>query len=128
MWRIEADREKRVAQILATDTTREQLADALWCAEDCVRHLVERTSLLNDRISKLRTEFDRMDKWHSAELMAETDENRKLRELVRDLLQPILADGFDCYGCVHEDCDGMQYTDRCRLLDQARELGVEVEE
>ena len=56
------------------------------------------------------------------------DENAKLRELVRDLLQPILADGFDCYGCVHEDCDGMQYTDRCRLLDQARELGVEVEE
>ena len=83
MGRIETEREKRVAQILATDTTREQLADALWCAEDCVRHLVERTSLLNDKISKLRTEFDKMDKWHSAELMAETDENRKLRELVR---------------------------------------------
>lgn len=55
-------------------------------------------------------------------------ENAKLRKLAHDLLQPILADGFDCYGCVHEDCDGMRYTDRCKLLDRACELGVEVKE
>jgi hypothetical protein len=54
-------------------------------------------------------------------------ENAKLREFAHDLLQPILAEGFDCYGCVHEDCDGMQHTDRCKLLDRARELEVEVE-
>ena len=111
MWRIEADREKRVAQILATDTTREQLADALWCAEDCVRRLVERTSLLNDKISKLRTEFDKMDKWHSAELMAETDENRKLRELVTDLWE---------YIYIGTSQDGQS------LHDRTRELGIEV--
>ncbi len=62
-----------------------------------------------------------------AEMKRFRAENAKLRELAHDLLQPILADGFDCYGCVHEDCNGMQYTDRCRLLDQARELGVEVD-
>ena len=111
MGRIETDREKRVAQILATDTTREQLADALWCAEDCVRHLVERTSLLNDKISKLRTEFDKMDKWHSAELMAETDENRKLRELVTDLWE---------YIYIGTSQDGQS------LHDRTRELGIEV--
>ena len=116
MGRIETDREKRVAQILATDTTREQLADALWCAEDCVRRLVERTSLLNDRISKLRTEFDRMDKWHSAELMAETDENRKLRELVAEL-----------YECSRQiGCDRCGYKDGCAMFDRMARLGIEV--
>lgn len=53
-------------------------------------------------------------------------ENAKMRDFVHDLLQLILADGFDCYGCIHEDCNGMQYTDRCKLLDRACELGVEV--
>ncbi|MBQ9006731.1 MAG: hypothetical protein IJ092_10225 [Atopobiaceae bacterium] len=55
-------------------------------------------------------------------------ENAKLRELAHDLLQPILAEGFDCYGCVYEDCcDGMLYTDTCKLLDRAHELRVEVD-
>jgi len=62
----------------------------------------------------------------NGEVLRLVGENVKLREFAHDLLQPILADGFDCYGCVHEDCDGMQYTDRCKLLDQARELGIEV--
>ena len=54
-------------------------------------------------------------------------ENSKLRELVHDLLQPISADGFDCYGCVREDCNGrLLYTGRCKLLDRARKLGVRV--
>lgn len=64
----------------------------------------------------------------NGEILRLVGENAKLRELVHDLLQPILADGFDCYGCVHEDCDGMQYTDKCKLLDRARELGIEVNE
>ena len=109
MGHIETDREKRVAQILETDTTREQLADALWCAEGCVRRLVERTSLLNDQISKLRTEFDKMDRWHSAELAAETEQNRKLRELV-DYVTPIAW-----------------YAASERERDHMRELGVEVQ-
>lgn len=55
-------------------------------------------------------------------------ENTKLREFAHDLLQPILAEGFDCYGCVYEDCcDGMLYTDTCKLLDRAHELRVEVD-
>jgi len=53
-------------------------------------------------------------------------ENAKLRELAHDLLQLIMAEGFDCYGCVYEDeCEGMRYMERCRLLDRACELGVE---
>ena len=116
MGHIETDREKRVAQILATDTTREQLADALWCAEDCVRRLVERTSLLNDKISKLRTEFDKMDKWHSAELMAETDENRKLRELVADMWRELAA------ACAEQVTS---HETLRKVSDRMRELGVD---
>lgn len=71
--------------------------------------------------------------WHAiAESRGQTidrlaRENAKLQDLVHDLLQPILADGFDCYGCTYDDCNGMQYTDRCKLLDRACELGVEVD-
>lgn len=59
-------------------------------------------------------------------MMESADTICELRKLAHDLLQPILAEGFDCYGCVYEDdCEGMRYTDRCMLLDRAQKLGVE---
>lgn len=59
-------------------------------------------------------------------MMESADTICELQKFAHDLLQPILAEGFDCWGCVHEDCcEGMRYTDRCKLLDRACELGVE---
>lgn len=34
---METEKSKRIEQILATDVTREQLAEALWCAESSQR-------------------------------------------------------------------------------------------
>lgn len=65
---LKTEKGKRIEQILATDVTREQLAEALWCAEDSQRM------------------------WHGCaeenrnfRLKAEA-ENAKLRELVRCLV------------------------------------------
>lgn len=100
--------------------TAEELKDTLNDIERDVYDGVD----LGDMFTKAYVLADELGE--SIDKLSEEDE--KLRELVHDLLQPVLADGFDCYGCVHEDCNGMQYTDRCKLLNRARELGVEVDD
>ena len=86
---METEKGKRIKQILATDVTREQLAEALWCAESSQRM------------------------WHgcaeenrSFRLKAE-DENAKLRELVRDMWE---------YTYIGTAQDGQSLHDRTREL------------
>lgn len=100
-----------------------------------VHNLVDYVNKLEAENAKLRTEFDKMDKWHSAELQAEMAENAKLRELVAayDSALHRLCDQtqghVDCDGCIL----GKDYRneDIC-ALDELRDsimgLGVEVEE
>jgi hypothetical protein len=58
-----------------------------------------------------RAEFDKMDKWHSAELQAAMAENAKLRELVQELYED-QCDESDCW----------------KYRDRLSELGIEVDE
>ena len=118
--------------------TRRMLCDMVAQRESDLEDVMAENDRLWKRVRKLETanldvtarltdyigQYDPTDAF-VAEVKAA---NAKLRELVHDFLQLILAEGFDCYGCVHENCcDGMQYTDRCKLLDRARALGVEVD-
>lgn len=68
---METEKGKRIEQILATDVTREQLAEALWCAESSQRMWRERAE--ENRSFRLKAE----------------DENAKLRELLRDMWEYI---------------------------------------
>lgn len=126
---IETDKEKRVAQILATDATREQLADALWCAEGCVRSLVERTSLLNDKISKLREELAKWERLAAGIDLPEYPvtqfkpkdlecENAKLREMAVDM-----------YAVISRNNSWWDWArkDTRRFADRMRNLGIEVD-
>lgn len=64
---METEKGKRIEQILATDVTREQLAEALWCAESSQR--MWHGCAEENRSFRLRAEA----------------ENTKLRELVHDM-------------------------------------------
>jgi len=46
-----------------------------------------------------------------------------LRELVKDLLKPITAEGFDCYGCKYDEWSDCR--EGCVLVERARQLGIE---
>ena len=75
-----------------------------------------------DESEKLREEFDKMDKWHSAELIAAMKENAKLRQLVRDMWHDArLLDA-------NSHMDGMRLSDSKAedYMRRMRELGVEV--
>lgn len=75
---------------------------------------------LDDENAKLREEFDKMDVWHSKELLAAIDENAKLRELARDMHRAIacLIVLGGAYVERHED-------ELCAFDDRVRELGVD---
>ena len=47
-----------------------------------------------------------------------------LMELVKDLLKPITARGFDCYGCRYDEWDDCR--EGCVLVERARKLGIEI--
>lgn len=74
--------------------------------------LERRIDELCAEVERLKSEFKKMDVWHSQELKAAMDENAKLRELV-DELYP-LAD----YGA-------MDASELDRAHDLMRELGVD---
>jgi hypothetical protein len=102
--RLEPDKDKRVAQILATDVTREQLAEDVWSMERI--HATQHDLIM--------------------ELM---DRNAKLREISADMLKCIkktkVSKAF-CWKCPHHrDIDELRSA--CFLADDARKLGIEVE-
>ena len=51
---METKKGKRIEQILATNVTREELAEALWCAEGSVRMWHECADALRCKNAKLR--------------------------------------------------------------------------
>jgi len=61
---------------------------ALRYAADTICQLRDDLQRANAENAKLRDEFDKMDKWHSAELIAEMDENAKLREELAKACDP----------------------------------------
>ena len=83
--------------------------------------------------AKLRDEFRKMDEWHSKELLAAIDENKKLRELVARMARVLKADDewrdpFYCnpycadqFRCRSDDCVEVL----CPIVEAMRELGVE---
>jgi len=85
-------------------------ADTIWQLRDGLQRA-------NAENAKLRDEFDKMDKWHSAELIAEMDENAKLRELAREACE--MARDFYNLGGTFNDLDD--------LLCEAARLGIEVD-
>lgn len=75
-----------------------------------------------DEIDSLRNEFRKMDEWHSKELLAAVDNNAKLRELVRDMLDVMLD-----YRCDIRMPNSLDYSNEPAVFkERARELGVEV--
>ena len=99
---IETEKGKRMEQILATGATREQLAEALWCAE---------------RSQSMWKEC--------AEKRGKT--NAKLRKYAEMFAK--VADEVGCDHCPYcdpdlcdEETDPMK--DGCRLYEELRELGV----
>ena len=96
--------------------TRRMLCDMVAQRESDLEDVMAENDRLWKRVRKLET--------------ANLDVTARLTDYIGqyDPTDAFVAEGFDCYGCVHENCcDGMQYTDRCKLLDRARELGVEVD-
>ena len=89
-----------------------------------VEHIDRTIAKLKAENGRLREEFDKMDVWHSKELLAAIDENKKLRELVRDYVNAPCTtcdcwdDNFRCWNYDGADCG---------LVARARELGVEVD-
>ena len=81
------------------------------------RHVAE----LERENEKLREEFDKMDKWHSAELIAAMKENAKLRELVRYIMHQCNDGNPRCDECIGWN-DG-----ECVALQRMREAGIEVD-
>lgn len=69
---------------------------------------------------KLREEFDRMDIWHSKELIAAWNENDKLQELVHFIMHQCNDGNPRC-----DECVGLN-NGECVVLQRMRELGVEV--
>lgn len=95
---METEKGKRMDQILATGVTREELAEALWCAESSVR-------MWNECADALR------------------NENAKLRELSKYAVLCTSGD-LRCRNCPYHGKDGEYMT--CRILFAAIELGIEV--
>ena len=54
--RVATERDERVAQILATSISREQLAEAMWCAEDTIRRRDDYEAWLRAELDELRSE------------------------------------------------------------------------
>lgn len=81
----------------------------------CLSDAAENARLIMGENAKLRDEFRKMDEWHSKELLAAIDENKKLRELVRHLRE-----------CTkHNTCALCDYAeDTCDFDYDMRELGV----
>ena len=92
---------------------------------------------MRERIRKLESEL--RDARHSLDRQSSRDvtltvererlnaENKKLMELVHDLVMLPSVPAFDCCGCRyerHHDCGVFG----CKLVERARELGIEVEQ
>ena len=106
--RLEPDKDRRVAQILATDVTREQLAEAVWSMERT--HAVQ-----HDLIMELMDSCNHL-----------KDRNYELRELVRDIerARKALCDELGHIDLACDDCPAWPICDT--LYDRMRELGIEV--
>lgn len=89
------------------------------------REMQASINALDDENAKLREEFDKMDEWHSKELLAAIDENKKLRELV-NVMAYCMQQDRDCDGCATNGADGVVTAPSgCDWLrDRMRELGV----
>jgi len=73
-----------------------EVASIMRKAADTIWQLRDDLQRTNAEYAKLRDEFDKMDKWHSAELIAEMDENAKLRKLAKRMyaaFQRVFPDG-----------------------------------
>lgn len=110
-----------------TPTQIARRSDALYA--DGTRGMTRRVlcDMVAQRESDLedaRAEFDKMDKWHSAELQAAMAENAKLRELVR------IAGTYCVNGLCGKDDGCPLYLGKpyCALHDRMRELGIKVDE
>lgn len=80
-----------------------------------VAAMEEQVAALERRNAELREEFDKMDVWHSRELLASEAENEKLRELVHDMWhEGAFEPGAYCAEAAP------------RLEERTRELGIEV--
>jgi hypothetical protein len=100
---METEKGKRMDQILATGVTREELAEALWCAESSVRMWNECADALRNENAELRKllvgAYKDMDEW-----------------------QKVIASS-DQWGYGKGCLDSL-----CELRDAMRELRVEVDE
>ena len=78
-------------------------------------------------LDEIDAEFDKMDKWHSAELQAAMAENAKLRELILDIWNDAIQfDGFWDY--VNDDGEVYREDELPHYQERMRELGIEVEQ
>ena len=62
---------------------------------------------------------------HNERLM---EENKRLRDLIHDLLRLPTAPAFDCFHCKYDEYDDCDYGRRCKLVERARDLGIEVDD
>ena len=103
--RIEPDKDRRVAQILATDVTREQLAETVWSMERT--HAVQ-----HDLIMELMDSCNHL-----------KDRNYELRDLIIDMSPDVFVacemceSGGDVRRCRDVSCRFKQFHDRMRWLE-----------
>ena len=76
-----------------------------------------------ERINSLVAEIGDLE-WRVPELTIKLAERDKL---LRDMLVCITVDGYDCYGCPIDECDGQDRMTSCLLVERARKMGIEVE-
>lgn len=108
-----------------TPTQIARRSDALYADGTCGmtrRVLCDMVAQREADLENARAEFDKMDKWHSAELQAEMADNAKLRELLHRLLVEYR------YLRVRPRKMYLQHEGRMRAIEEEmRELGVEVD-
>lgn len=118
-----------------TPTEKARRSDALHQGPDTRRVLCDMIANRESDLEELRAEFDKMDKWHSAELQAAMDENAKLRELAERAWKSAerLCQAFDgpCRDdgvTIYKPCPMGERDEECvygLLQRDLRELGVD---
>lgn len=113
-----------------TPTQIARRSDALYADGTCGmtrRVLCDMVAQRESDLEDARAEFDKMDKWHSAELQAAMAENAKLRELLKAVWDDALQfDGFWDY--VYDDGTIYSEDELPHYVKKLRELGIEVAE
>lgn len=119
-----------------------QLADWLRQVRDAEKYKAERNEFrelwlesrrANELLFSELNRYKRIFRAGPVAINALFDENTKLRELAREAMRLMQADGPDCGLCKHYDeCwtnDAMDYSPSgCVICTEARELGIEVDE